>query len=83
MSELEQLMADLESIRCRVNDLETKNYLQQHLAIVYWELHRLNRKKEGLPLYESETYESPLYESAPVSVVDAIESRDFGTSVTT
>ena len=73
MSELEQLMADLESIRCRVNDLESKNYLQQHLAIVYWELHRLHRKKEGLPLYES----------SPVSVVDAIESRDFGASVTT
>ena len=83
MTELEQLMADLESIRCRVNELETKNYLQQHLAIVYWELHRLHRKKEGLPLYESKTYESPLYESSPVSVVDAIESGDSGTSITT
>ena len=83
MTDLQILMADIESIRCRVNDLETRDYLQQHLSIVYWELHRLHRKKEGLPLYESETYESPLYESAPVSVVDAIESRDFGTSVTT
>ena len=73
MTELEQLMADLESIRCRVNELETRNYLQRHLAIVYWELHRLHRKKEGLPLYES----------SPVSVVDAIESGDSGTSITT
>lgn len=83
MTDLQILMADIESIRCRVNDLETRDYLQQHLSIVYWELHRLHRKKEGLPLYESKTYESPLYESSPVSVVDAIESRDFGTSVTT
>lgn len=73
MTDLQILMADIESIRCRVNDLETRDYLQQHLSIVYWELHRLHRKKEGLPLYES----------SPVSVVDAIESRAFGASVTT
>ena len=40
------------------------------------------QEKEGL-LKGIRKYESPLYESSPVSVVDAIESRDFGTSVTT
>ena len=50
MTDVQQLMADIESIRCRVNDLPTRDYLQQHLSQVYWELHRLDRVQQSREL---------------------------------
>ena len=47
MTDCQQLMADIESIRCRINDLPTRDYLQQHLSQVYWELHRLDRVQQS------------------------------------
>ena len=47
MTDCQQLMADIESIRCRVNDLPTRDYLQRHLSEVYWELHRLDRVQQS------------------------------------
>jgi len=47
MTDIQQLMADIESLRCRVNDLPTREYLQQHLSQVYWELHRLDRVQQS------------------------------------
>jgi hypothetical protein len=45
-----KMKSDVEDLRCRVNDLPTRDYLQQHLSIIYWELDRLERVQRSSEL---------------------------------
>lgn len=47
---LSQMKSDVESLRQRINDLPTRDYLHQHLSIVYWELDRLERVQQSREL---------------------------------
>lgn len=50
VTEIRQLQSDIESIRTRINDLPTRDYLYRHLSTVYWELDRLAKLSESSEL---------------------------------
>ena len=50
MNEIRQLQSDVESIRTRINNLPTRDYLYRHLSTVYWELDRLAKLSESREL---------------------------------
>ena len=50
LAELTKMKSDVEDLRCRINDLPTRDYLHQHLSEVYWELDRLERVQQSREL---------------------------------
>lgn len=50
LAKLTKMKSDVEDLRCRINDLPTRDFLHQHLSIVYWELDRLERVQQSREL---------------------------------
>lgn len=47
---IKELKNDVESIRKKIHDLPTRDYLQTKLSAVYWELDRLERVSQSREL---------------------------------